>query len=240
VQPVKTLVKTVHRYGAKVLVDDAQYIATGRHDVRDSGADMTVFSGHKLGGPTGVGVVYVKKALLRQFLPYCVGGGTVQYVRLDGGGRLQVKYLPAPAGFEAGVQHYAGIIGLGEAVSFMRKVGSDRIWRHTRDMTQYLYAGLSGFEQVKVFGRYPQAPQGALLAFSFRQKRISLYDFNMFLNERVKGFRILVRTGHHCAQPAHQSMNTKISMRLSFFIYNTRQEIDVFLDALEEYLRYFR
>jgi cysteine desulfurase/selenocysteine lyase len=237
IQPVKEISRIVHGRGAYILVDDAQYIATHQEDVRANDIDFLVFSGHKLGGPSGIGVLYVRNKLHKNLGQHHVGGGTLMSVRLGSDGKLNVKYLPSPKRFEAGVQHYAGIIGLGKAVNFIKHIGYENISRRVSDLTEYLFRELKGINKVGILGDYKEVPRGSLLSFYFNKKKLSLRDFNIFLNHQVKGYVVLVRCGHHCAQPAHQYFGKELSMRLSFFIYNEKKEIGVFLDALKEYLR---
>lgn len=236
VQPVKEIAKIAHRRGAYVLVDSAQYIAIHKEDVRANDIDFLVFSGHKIGGPTGVGVFYAKQKLLKRLYPYQVGGGTVESVKVDRFGRLQVRYLPFSKRFEAGVQHYAGIIGLGKAVSFIKHIGHKSISSNIEPLVKYLFLQLKEIKGVKILGDYKSLPGGSLLSFYFDKKGLSLRDFNIFLNQELEGYSILVRCGHHCALPIHQYFGQSVSMRLSFFIYNTREEVDIFLGALRHYL----
>lgn len=236
-QPVKEIARIAHLKGAYILVDDAQYIATHKEDVKNNDIDFLVFSGHKLGGPTGIGVFYGKKELLKRFRPYQVGGGTVESVILDKFDRLQVKYLSSPKGLEAGVQHYDGIIGLGKAIDFIKYIGYKNISSKVESLTRHLFLKLQEIEGVKILGDYKTVPVGSLLSFYFNRQDLSLYDFNIFLNQRVKGYSILVRCGHHCALPIHQYFKQNISMRLSFFIYNSQEEIDIFINGIKSYLK---
>ena len=237
IQPAGEIAKIAHSKGAYILVDDAQYIATQKEDVKKNDIDFLVFSGHKLGGPTGIGVLYGKRRLLKKLLPHHTGGGTIERVELRVNGKLRVKYLPAPRGFEAGIQHYAGIIGLAKAANFIKDIGYEKISPRVSSLTKYLFLKLKDIEGIKILGDYKNPPDGSLLSFYFKRKDISLYDFNIFLNQQVKEYSILLRCGHHCALPIHQYFHQPLSMRLSFFAYNTNEEIDIFLRALDKYLR---
>lgn len=237
VQPVKEIARIAHNRGAYILVDDAQYIATHQEDVIAHDIDFLVFSGHKIGSPTGIGVLYGKKELLKKFSPYQVGGGTVNSVTLDRRGKLKVKYLSFPKVFEAGVQHYAGMIGLAQAITFTRYLGYENIVSRVNLLTKHLFLKLKKIDDVVIMGDYAAIPSGPLLSFYFKRKDLSLLDFNIFLNHQIKEYSILVRCGHHCALPIHKYFGRDKSMRISFYIYNTEKEIDIFVDSLNRYLR---
>lgn len=235
IYPLKKIVSLAHCQGAKILVDDAQYVASHREDVRRNQIDFSVFSGHKIGGPTGIGVLYVKESLLKDLLPYNVGGGTIQSVKINGNA-VKVQYLSSSSRFEAGIQDYAGIIGLKAAINFLEKQGQSKITHWVEELSFYAFQQLRKFPEVKFLASYQVQKPSSLISFYFNQKRISLYDFNLFLNHELKDYFVAVRCGHHCAQPLHQFLGSPISMRLSFFIYNSKKEIDIFIQALEEFL----
>ncbi len=210
-------------------------MATHKEDVKKNQIDFLVFSSHKIGGPTGLGVLYVREPLLKGLLPYNVGGGTIQSVKIQGN-RVKVQYLSPPLGFEAGIQHYAGMIGLEAAIDFLTRQNQLRISHWVEELTEYAFQRLRRFEEVKFLVNYQNQKSSTLISFYFNQKGISLYDFNLFLNHELKNYFIAVRCGHHCAQPIHQFSGSPISMRLSFFIYNSKKEIDIFIQALENFL----
>ena len=235
VYPAQEIAKLAHQKGARILIDAAQYVATHRVNVSKEGYDFLVFSGHKIGGPTGIGVLYGQAKLLEAMPPYNVGGGTVRNVAIDGG-RLSVEYLPAPGKFEAGIQHYAGIIGLSQAVDFMDNFAAHELEGHVRDICDYARIKLSQVAGVEPLFAYSDQYPVSLISFKFTSPDLSLHDFNIYLNEEISHYFIAVRCGHHCAQPLHQSLASPFSMRLSFFAYNNKAEVDIFIKALKKFL----
>lgn len=236
IYPIKEIASLAHNRGAKILVDDAQYVATHKEDVQENQIDFLVFSGHKIGGPTGIGVLYTKESLLKSLLPYNVGGGTIQSVKIQGN-KIKVKYLASPSRFEAGIQDYAGIIGLKAAIDFLESQYQNKINHWVGGLSQYTFQQLKRFEEIEFLANYQNQEPSSLISFYFNQKGISLYDFNLFLNHELKDYFIAVRCGHHCAQPLHKFLGSPISMRLSFFLYNSKEEIDIFIQALKDFLR---
>lgn len=236
VYPVRQIANLAHGKGAKILVDDAQYIASHKEDVKKNKIDFLVFSGHKIGAPTGIGVLYVRGPLFKKLQSYNVGGGTVQSVKIKEN-KINVKYLPSFSKFEAGVQHYAGIAGIGVAVGFLQGLSQTRITAKVESLCQYAHEQLKQIKEIRFLIDYQQQKPSTLLSFYFNSRKISLYDFNLFLNHELKKDFIAVRCGHHCAQPLHDFLGAKISMRLSFFIYNTKEEIDIFIKALKDFLK---
>jgi cysteine desulfurase/selenocysteine lyase len=235
IYPIKEIISLAHQKGAKVLVDDAQYIATHREDVQKNQMDFIVFSGHKIGGPTGIGVLYGRESFLKNLLPYNVGGGTVQSVKIHGND-IKVQYLPPPAGFEAGIQDYAGIIGLKAAVNFLEKQNQKEIADYIEKLSHYAFEQLKKLPEINFLVDYQSQKPSTLISFYFSDKKISLFDFNLYLNNELKDYFVAVRCGYHCAQPLHQFFGTPISMRTSFFTYNSKGEIDIFIQALEDFL----
>ncbi len=191
-----------------------------------------VFSGHKIGGPTGIGALYGKEELLKKLNPFNVGGGTVEKVWSEEG-QLKVKYLPIPRKFEAGVQDYAGIIGLGAAVDFINSIGHRQIFEQISSLRLYFLSKLSKISEIKVLGK----PESSIISFVFKSKKHFAHDFNIYLNHGLKDYIIAVRCGHHCAMPLHQAFKIPFSVRPSFFAYNTKNEIDIFLKALNIFLK---
>lgn len=236
VYPVKKIADMAHSKGAKILVDDAQYVASHKEDVQKNKIDYLVFSGHKIGAPTGIGVLYVREARLKSFNPFNVGGGTVQSVKIKGN-NIYVKYLPSSSGFEAGIQHYAGIIGLDYAITFLSNVGYQKITKKIESLTRYARQQLQNINEVRFLTNYKKQKPSSLISFYLQSKKLSLYDFNLYLNYELKDYIIAVRCGHHCAQPLHDFFGHPISMRLSFFVYNTEEEIDIFIKALKNFLK---
>jgi cysteine desulfurase/selenocysteine lyase len=233
--PMGDVANSAHKKGALVLADDAQYIVSHKEDVAASQIDFSVFSGHKIGGPTGIGVLYGRAALLKKMSPYNVGGGMVRSVAVVDG-NIKVSYLPPPFKFEAGVQHHAGIIGLGAAIDYLEDLGGEKIENYLKSLAAYALRKLSERFEVGFMADYSKHQPSSLVSFYFKDKKISLYDFNLFLNHQLPDCFIAVRCGHHCAMPYHNFFKKPVSMRLSFFVYNTKDEIDVFCQALDKFL----
>lgn len=235
VQPVAEAVRIAHRRGAKVLVDDAQYLSSHREDVQATDADFVVFSAHKLGGPFGTGVLYGKERMLNGMRPHKVGGGTVRDVAFEDGS-WRVTYLDAPQRFEAGVQNYPGILGLGEALALFLEWGLGPLRAHAADLVGHAFDRLSAVEGVRIVGRRERLVEGALVSFHAERKGFSLQDFNLYLNHELPGHAVAIRIGEHCAHVLHRRLGVPQTARLSFFAYNTRPEIDLFVESLEAYL----
>ncbi|HAM36505.1 MAG TPA: cysteine desulfurase [Elusimicrobia bacterium] len=233
--PAAEAARIAHRQGACLFVDDAQYLSSHREDVRAADVDFAAFSAHKLGGPFGVGVLYGKRRLLNRLGRYKVGGGTVRSVGWDG--KLPLPdYLGAPAGLEAGVPNFGGIVGLMEAVRFLRDIPEDGLRRHIAGLAARAAEGLSRRPAVEVLGRPEDLRQGAIVSFKPAHAGFSPIDFNLYLNHELRGHFIAVRVGEHCAHLAHRGLGAPATVRLSFFAYSLASEVDLFLDALDGYL----
>ncbi|HNW45466.1 MAG TPA: aminotransferase class V-fold PLP-dependent enzyme [Elusimicrobiales bacterium] len=232
--PVEAVAREAHRRGAVVLADAAQYLSTSREDVRAAGIDMLAFSGHKLGAPPGIGALYCRAGLMRRLKNFKVGGGTVSDVRAGADGLPEARYFSDHRRFEAGIQNYAGILGLGAALDFLNEAGPDRIKRHTAGLAGLCRTRLAALDEVQVLG--PAAAGGAIVSFAFKDSGIFAQDFNLFLNNELPGHVVCARCGNHCAIPLHRARGIGQSLRLSFFIYNTEREVRVFLEALDAFL----
>lgn len=236
--PVREIAAAAHRRGAAVLADGAQYLSTSAADVRRDGIDMLAFSGHKLGAPPGIGVLYCRRGLMKKLGNFKVGGGTVSDVLWDGSGLPRPVYFGDFRRFEAGIQNYAGIAGLGAALDFLSDLGLDNIRARTGRLAAWCRERLAGIDGVELLGPGgTAAPAGPIVSFAFRNKKIHAQDFNIFLNNELPRHVVCVRCGSHCAIPLHRLRGLAQSLRLSFFIYNTGAEAEIFIGALESYLR---
>ena len=231
--PVEEVARAAHRHGAAVLADAAQYLSTSRENVREAGIDMLAFSGHKLGAPPGIGVLYCRAGLMRKLSNFKVGGGTVSDVELRGGLPLP-RYFTDCRRFEAGIQNYSGIIGLGAAVDFLTGLGPDKIKGRVLEVSSFCRERLARVKEIELLG--PASCSSPIVSFAFRDKRLFAQDFNLFLNNELPGSVICARCGNHCAIPLHRSRGVGQSLRLSFFIYNTTGEVREFLGALGGFL----
>ncbi len=226
VVPVKEMIRIAHERGIKVLVDGSQAAVHLPVDVRDLDADFYVMTGHKLYGPTGIGVLYGKEALLNSMRPFLGGGEMIRDVTME-----NVTYGDAPHRFEAGTPPIAEAIGLGAALDYMDSVGRERILAHEEGLRDYAHAQLSKINSLRIFGNAPG--KGAIV--SFELKGIHAHDVSMVIDRAG----VAVRAGTHCAQPLMQRFAVTSTCRASFGMYNTMHEIDVLAEALEKARKFF-
>ena len=223
---VKEIISIAHEYGVPVLVDGAQSTPHMKVDVQDLDAEFFVFSGHKIYGPTGIGVLYGKEEWLDKLPPYQGGGEMIATVSFE-----KTVFNELPFKFEAGTPDYIGSTALAEALRYVEKIGMDRIAAQENDLLQYATAQLKQIEGMRIFGE--AADKGAVI--SFLVGNIHHYDMGMLLDH----LGIAVRTGHHCAQPLMQAMGIEGTVRASFSFYNTREEVDVLVQGIERVRKMF-
>lgn len=219
INPVKALVAMAHRVGAVVLIDGAQAVAHLAVDVSDLDCDFYVFSGHKLYGPTGTGVLYARRALLESMPPYQGGGDMIKEVRFTGS-----TWNDLPYKFEAGTPNIAGGIGLGAAIDYVQSVGLDAIAAHEAELLAYATGQAREFPGLTLIGT--AADKGAILSFTLAG--IHPHDVGTILDAQG----VAVRTGHHCAMPVMDHFGVPATVRASFALYNTRHEVDTLFRAL--------
>ena len=222
VNPVADLADLAHDHDAYIFVDGAQSAPTRPVDVQDIDADFFAFSGHKMCGPTGIGVLYGKERILEEREPYLYGGEMIRKVTFD-----DSTWNELPWKFEAGTPVIAQGIALAEACDYLDDIGMDRVRRHEEALAEYTYDRLEEFENIEVYGP-PGDDRGGLVAFNLGA--VHAHDTSEILNE----FAVAVRAGDHCTQPLHDKLGTPASARASFYIYNTREEVDALVDALGE------
>ena len=220
INPVKEIIKLAHEVGALVLIDAAQSVPHMKVDVQEIDCDFMAFSGHKMLGPTGIGVLYGKKELLEDMDPFLRGGDMIKQVKIEG-----VSWNDLPWKFEAGTSNIAGGIGLKAAIEYLQNIGMDCIFEHEKALAKYTINKLKEIEEVKLFG-----PEERIGVISFVVKGISPDLVGIAMNE--KG--IAIRTGCHCAQPLHEFFGIRGTARASFYLYNTFEEADKFIERLEE------
>lgn len=222
INPVEELVASAHAVGALALVDGAQSVPHLPVDVQALGCDFLAFSGHKMCGPTGIGVLYGRRDLLEQMSPFMGGGDMIREVRMEGS-----RWNTLPWKFEAGTPAIAEAIGLGAAVDYLADLGMDWIQRREHELVSYAMDRLSQVEGLHVVG--PSANErGGLVAFTL--EGVHPHDISAILD--AEG--IAVRAGHHCAQPVHDFLGLVATARASFYFYNTFEEIDRLIAALEQ------
>lgn len=226
VNPVKEIIAIAHEQGVPVLVDGAQSTPHMKVDVQDLDAEFFVFSGHKIYGPTGIGVLYGKEEWLDKLPPYQGGGEMIATVSFE-----KTVFNELPFKFEAGTPDYIGSTALAEALHYVEKIGMDRIAAQEQDLLEYAAAQLKQIEGMRIFGE--AADKGAVI--SFLVGNIHHYDMGMLLDR----LGIAVRTGHHCAQPLMQALGIEGTVRASFSFYNTREEVDVLVRGIERVRQMF-
>ncbi|MCX5785643.1 MAG: aminotransferase class V-fold PLP-dependent enzyme [Elusimicrobia bacterium] len=221
--------------GARVFLDAAQSLPTHAENVRSVGADACAFSGHKLGAPFGTGALYVERSLMERLAHGKVGGGTLREVSRAAGG-FRVEYLNGYQGFEPGVQNYAGAVALAASIDTLLKAGMPAIRARVADLVAYGLKRLLPIKAVRVEGDRTRLGLGSIIPLASAKPGFSPVDFNLYLNHALKGRIIALRTGRHCADLAAMAAGVQDIIRLSFFAYNTREDIDSFVGALEEYI----
>ena len=226
VNPVKEIIAIAHEQGVPVLVDGAQSTPHMKVDVQDLDAEFFVFSGHKIYGPTGIGVLYGKEEWLDKLPPYQGGGEMIATVSFE-----KTVFNELPFKFEAGTPDYIGSTALAEALHYVEKIGMDRIAAQEQDLLEYATAQLKQIEGMRIFGE--AVDKGAVI--SFLVGNIHHYDMGMLLDR----LGIAVRTGHHCAQPLMTSLGIEGTVRASFSFYNTREEVDVLVRGIERVRQMF-
>jgi cysteine desulfurase/selenocysteine lyase len=191
-------------------------------NVAELGCDILAFSGHKMLGPTGIGVLWAKSALLEEFPPFLVGGEMIREVWIE-----RATWADPPAKFEAGTPPIAQAIGLAAAVDYLQALGMSTVFSHGQRLTGLALEGLLKRDFVEVYGPKSQEERGALVAFNL--KGIHPHDVATLLDQEG----ICIRAGHHCAQPLHRRLGIPASCRASFYVYNTEEEVEIFLSALD-------
>ncbi len=224
INPVKEIVKAAHDEGALVVVDAAQSVPHLKVDFKDLGADFLAFSGHKMLAPSGTGALCVRGELVEDLVPPVAGGGSIEDVTLD-----EVRWAGLPERFEAGTPNLEGAVGLGAAVDYLSRIGMDRVRRHELSLLKEFFS-LAEDTPMRIYG--PKERTGLV---SFTLPNIHAHDVADFLNSR----KIAVRSGKHCAHPLHYHLGVPATVRASFYIYNTVEELGLFFDALGELLEVF-
>ncbi|MGL5636662.1 MAG: cysteine desulfurase, partial [Bacteroidales bacterium] len=220
INPVEDIIHIAHSYDVPVMIDGAQAIAHTKVDVQALDADFYVFSGHKIYAPNGIGVLYGKEKWLNAMPPYQGGGEMIATVSFE-----KTFYNELPFKFEAGTPDYVGSVGLAKALEYVSAIGLENIEAYETELLKYAMDGLSKIEGIRFFGTSDH--KGAVI--SFLVKDIHHYDMGMLLDK----LGIAVRTGHHCAQPLMQHYGIEGTVRASFSFYNTKEEIDTFIKAVE-------
>jgi cysteine desulfurase / selenocysteine lyase len=225
INPIKEVAAIAHEYGAAMVVDGAQSVPHMKVDVQDLGADFFAFSGHKMCGPTGIGVLYGKKKWLESMEPVETGGEMIDFVDL-----YESTWKELPWKFEAGTPIIAGAIGLAKAIDFLESVGLEDIHEHEMELTQYALSRMSEIQDLSIYG--PKERAGLI---TFNVGDVHPHDLSTVLD--AEG--IAVRAGHHCCQPLMKWLNVSATARASFYLYNTKDEMDRLVEGVLKAKEYF-
>lgn len=229
VNPVEEVIAAAHEKGAVVLLDACQSVPHMPVDVQQLDVDFLVASAHKMCGPTGIGILYGKRSLLEEMPPVLGGGEMIDTVELT-----HSTFAKPPSRFEAGTPAIAEAVGFGAACEYLKTIGMDRIHQHELVLGEYLYQRLSEIEGLELYGpATSSASRTGLVAFN--SKTIHATDLSFFLDQEG----VAVRTGHHCAQPLHKQLGVAGSIRASLYFYNSKSEIDTFIDKLKDTISMF-
>ncbi len=228
INPVHEICRKAHEVGAVVLVDGAQAAPHLPVDVQAIGCDFYALSGHKMCGPTGVGALYGRKELLEAMPPFLGGGEMIRTVTFE-----RTTFNDVPYKFEAGTPPIAQAVGLGVAVDYLTKIGIERIRAHEVELVTYALERLREIDDITIYGAAPPEQRGGVIAFNIGN--IHPHDLATFLDAHG----ICIRAGHHCAQPLMRRLNVAATARASFYLYNTPDEIDALVEALQQAMRFF-
>lgn len=228
VNPIQEIARLAHAQGAYLVVDAAQSVPHMTVDVQDLDCDFLAFSGHKLLGPTGIGVLYGKEALLNQMNPVEFGGEMIDFVY-----EQEATWKPLPWKLEAGTPHIAGAIGLGAAISYLEAIGMDQVHAHEADLVAYTLPRLQAIAGLMVYGPERADERSGVLAFNID----GLHPHDLATALDYEG--VAVRAGHHCAQPLHKHLGLHSTVRASFYLYNTREDCDRLIEAILKAKEFF-
>ncbi|NSB15612.1 cysteine desulfurase [Clostridium beijerinckii] len=223
INPVKEIIEYAHSKGAKVIVDGSQSVPHMKVSVRDLDADFLVFSGHKLLGPMGIGVVYGKKELLESMPPYIVGGDMIEYVY-----EQEATFAELPSKFEGGTQNVEGAVGLAAAIDYLENIGIDKIDEMERELTSYALEKFQELSYVKLYGPKDLSHRGGIISFDI--EGVHPHDVASVFDSHG----VAIRSGNHCAQPLMRYMGINATCRASFYFYNTKEDVDKLIEATKK------
>jgi cysteine desulfurase/selenocysteine lyase len=227
--PINEIIALAHQKGIVVLVDGAQSVPHMPIDVQNMGCDFMVFSAHKMLGPTGVGILYAKKEILNEMQPFIAGGDMIKEVY-----KHRTIYNDLPYKFEGGTPNIADVIGFGAAIDYLKKIGMHNIREHEIEITSYAIKCITDIKDIIIYGPLDTNHRGGVIAFNIAD--IHPHDLATIMND----YGIAIRSGHHCAQVLMGRLDIAAASRTSFYIYNTKEEVDKFINALDEARRIFR
>ncbi|MEM2111878.1 MAG: cysteine desulfurase [Candidatus Bathyarchaeia archaeon] len=229
INDIKRIAKIAHEHDALLLVDGAQSVPHMPVDAKDLDIDFMAFSGHKMLGPTGIGVLYGKLELLKEMEPFHGGGEMIRDVSYNPVyGRCLISWNDVPWRFEAGTPNICGGIGLMAAVKYLRSLGMENVFQHERNLTEYTLKHMVELKRVRTYGPIDCTKRCGIIPFNV--DGFESHDVALFLDN----YGIMIRSGFHCAQPLHQRLGLPSTARVSFYIYNTHEEVDRFIEILKE------
>lgn len=227
--PVDDIIKQSHEKGVPILIDGAQSVPHMKVDVQRMDCDFMAFSAHKMLGPTGVGVLYVKHDLLEKMPPFIGGGDMIKEVH-----KYETRYNDLPYKFEGGTPNIADVIGFSAAIDYLNDIGMDKVREHELDLTKYAIDKITKVKGVTLYGPHNANDRGGVISFNIGD--IHPHDLATIMNDHG----VAIRSGHHCAQVLMERLDVAATSRASFYIYNTKEEIDTFIEALNEARRLFK
>jgi len=229
IYPVKEIIKIAHEKDIPVVLDGAQSVPHLKTDVQDIDCDFLAFSAHKMLGPTGVGILYVKKEILENMPPFITGGDMIKEVH-----KHNTIFNDLPYRFEGGTPNIADVIGFNAAIEYLKEIGMENVREHEKDLVRYMYDSLKDIKDITIYGPENCNDRGGLISFNLQD--IHPHDCATILND----FGVAIRSGHHCAQVLMEKLDIVASSRASLYIYNTKEEIDIFVNALNHVRRVFK
>jgi len=227
--PIERIIRIAHENGIPVIVDGAQSVPHMPVNVKNMDCDFLVFSAHKMLGPTGVGVLYAKKEYLEKMKPFLGGGDMIKEVF-----KFHTNYNEVPYKFEAGTPNIADVVGFGAAIEYLEKIGMENIRKHEIYLTDYALESMLSLKYATIYGPRDPKDRGGVISFNIAD--IHPHDLATIMNDHG----IAIRSGHHCAQVLMQRLDVPATSRASFYIYNTKEEIDRFVNAIKEAGRIFK
>ena len=227
--PIERIIRIAHENGIPVIVDGAQSVPHMPVNVKNMDCDFLVFSAHKMLGPTGVGVLYAKKEYLDKMKPFLSGGDMIKEVF-----KFHTNYNEVPYKFEAGTPNIADVVGFGAAIEYLEKIGMENIRKHEIYLTDYALESMLSLKYATIYGPRDPKDRGGVISFNIAD--IHPHDLATIMNDHG----IAIRSGHHCAQVLMQRLDVPATSRASFYIYNTKEEIDKFVNAIKEAGRIFK
>jgi cysteine desulfurase/selenocysteine lyase len=225
----ETIIAKCKAAGVPTLIDGAQAVPHMKVDIDKLGCDFFAFSGHKMLGPTGIGVLWIRKSVLETMVPFHGGGDMIREVH-----KYETTWNDLPYKFEAGTPNIADVIGLGAAIDYLTKIGMDNVREHEIELTKYALEKLSAVKGLHVYGTKDISKRGGVISFNFAD--VHPHDVAQIIDEEG----IAVRSGHHCAQVLMERLNVAATSRASFYIYNTKQDIDILVNSLNVVAKVFK